>query len=352
MRTKLRNFFLFASIAALAMGASAQDRPVGGNEAGNGAGNGGNTGWSYNPAKEGMKDLFQMRPIEGCNVAGGLQPITSSDEGDSAMFWCGTPPYCLTQPAIAAGEQCTILQYARRNPRYDPNGTPGANGVRDPDDLRCSNTGLPPINGRCPTQPGAGITLNNSTNLTVNKGGSVTLRVTTSGSQAEWGGSTSLSCTGTNSNRSPFNRTNVNDFLNRSNASVGSNTMPSNGTMTCTLTVTNARGSRTATAKVTVKEPSPPPSGGGGGGGGVVTPVDGGGCAATTTKRRANNSPIHGIYFYCVHSVPSMSNGESKRISGSMTPNGCPIRYVSPITFVCSNGVLKETGALVCSCRD
>ncbi|MCB1031876.1 MAG: hypothetical protein KDA95_11095, partial [Acidimicrobiales bacterium] len=75
---------------------------------------------------------------------GGLQRIISSDEPGSGAFWCGTPPYCLTQAAVPGNWHCTIVQYSRRDPRGDPNGRPGANPVRNPDDLRCVNTGNPP----------------------------------------------------------------------------------------------------------------------------------------------------------------------------------------------------------------
>lgn len=61
------------------------------------------SGWSYDPARQGMQDLRAMRPIEGCMASGGLQRITATDEPGSAAFWCGAPPYCLTQPAKDRG---------------------------------------------------------------------------------------------------------------------------------------------------------------------------------------------------------------------------------------------------------
>jgi hypothetical protein len=45
------------------------------------------------------------------------------------------------------------VPYSRRDPRGNPNGRPGANSVRVPDDLRCVNTGNMPVNGRCPLPP-------------------------------------------------------------------------------------------------------------------------------------------------------------------------------------------------------
>lgn len=111
------------------------------------------SGWSMDPSRQGMQDLRAVRPIEGCMTPGGLQRIISSDEPGSGAFWCGTPPYCLTQAAVPGNWHCTIVQYSRRDPRGDPNGRPGANPVRNPDDLRCVNTGNPPVNGRCPLPP-------------------------------------------------------------------------------------------------------------------------------------------------------------------------------------------------------
>lgn len=111
------------------------------------------SGWSMDPSKQGMRDLRSVRPIEGCMAPGGLQRIISSDEPGSGAFWCGTPPYCLTQAAVPGNWHCTIVQYSRRDPRGDPNGRPGANPVRNPEDLRCVNTGNPPVNGQCPLPP-------------------------------------------------------------------------------------------------------------------------------------------------------------------------------------------------------
>lgn len=243
--------------------------------------------WFYDPSIHGMKDLRALRTIEGCNAPGGLTPITSSDEpGVNAPYWCGPAPFCLTPAAPGVGEKCTPIPYSTRGPRYSPTGTPGANGVRNPDDLRCDNTGLAPINSRCPVIPTAAITLNNSTNLTVATGTRVTLRVTTTNAKPEWGGTATLNCTGANAGRAPFNMSNLSGYLNVTNASPGNNTLPTAGTMTCTLTVTNWRGTSTATARVTVNNP---PSGGGGGGGGGPTlpePVLGG-CPAVA---RANTT--------------------------------------------------------------
>ena len=103
--------------------------------------------WSYDPAKQGMHDLSQLMPIDGCNAPGGLQRISDIDEPTSTAFWCGTPPECLsidTAPELA----CRYVPYCHREPRGDPKGIPGASGCRDPEDLRCKS-GAMPVNGRC-----------------------------------------------------------------------------------------------------------------------------------------------------------------------------------------------------------
>jgi len=91
--------------------------------------------------------------IDGCNAPGGLVKILQSDEPGSAPFWCGTPPSCLTASTFDGNTYpCTILQYARRNPKYSPTGAPGANGITN-SDLICSggqNAGGNPNSGVCP----------------------------------------------------------------------------------------------------------------------------------------------------------------------------------------------------------
>lgn len=123
--------------------------------------------WSYVPGvSDGgvLQDLKAVRPIEGCNIAGGLTPVVgNTDEpGKSAPMWCGTPPFCLTPGSVGGNEVCDMLAYSRREPRYNPAGVPGVNGVRHPFDLRCRNTGDMPLalttgtavstaeDGRCP----------------------------------------------------------------------------------------------------------------------------------------------------------------------------------------------------------
>lgn len=105
-------------------------------------------GWSYDPSKEGMRDLFEMLPIEGCNAPGGLTRITDRDEADSAPFWCGPAPHCLAEGTNGV-DACTFVPYCRREPRGSPSGIPGANGCRDPEDLRCVSSGAQPEGGRC-----------------------------------------------------------------------------------------------------------------------------------------------------------------------------------------------------------
>ena len=104
--------------------------------------------WSHDPSTQGMIDLFATRTIEGCNAPGGLQRITDRDEPNSAPFWCGTPPHCLREGTQYV-DSCRYVPYCRREPRHDPNGAPGANGCRDPQDLVCVSSGLPPEGGLC-----------------------------------------------------------------------------------------------------------------------------------------------------------------------------------------------------------
>src|SRR6218665_2723952 len=104
--------------------------------------------WTYDPAKEGMADLRAILPIEGCNVPGGLQGISDRDEPSSVPFWSGTPPHCLNV-GLAHADSCVFIKHCRRDPRYDPNGAPGANGCRDPEDLICVGSGAHPEGGYC-----------------------------------------------------------------------------------------------------------------------------------------------------------------------------------------------------------
>ena len=104
--------------------------------------------WSHDPSTQGMIDLFATRTIEGCNAPGGLQRITDRDEPNSAPFWCGTPPHCLREGTQYV-DSCRYVPYCRREPRHDPNGAPGANGCRDPQDLVCVSSGAPPEGGLC-----------------------------------------------------------------------------------------------------------------------------------------------------------------------------------------------------------
>ncbi len=106
------------------------------------------SGWSYDPSTQGMRDLRELLPIEGCNAPGGLTRITDRDESDSAPFWCGTPPHCLAENTNGA-DACVFVPYCRREPRYNPSGISGGNGCRDPEDLRCVSSGAPPEGGKC-----------------------------------------------------------------------------------------------------------------------------------------------------------------------------------------------------------
>lgn len=123
--------------------------------------------WSYVPGHSDggvLQDLKAVRPIEGCNIPGGLTTVVgNTDEpGKSAPMWCGTPPFCLSSASVGVNEICDMLAYSRREPRYSPAGAPGVNAVRHPFDLRCRNTGDMPLalstgtaansaeDGRCP----------------------------------------------------------------------------------------------------------------------------------------------------------------------------------------------------------
>lgn len=104
--------------------------------------------FTYDPAKEGMRDLREMLPIEGCNVPGGLVRITDRDEPGSAAYWCGPPPHCLAEGTHPV-DSCRYVPFCRREPRGNPNGIPGANGCRDPEDLICVSSGEHPEGGLC-----------------------------------------------------------------------------------------------------------------------------------------------------------------------------------------------------------
>lgn len=197
------------------------------------------SGWSWDPARQGMVNLRVVKPIEGCLAPGGLQRITDIDEPGSAQFWCGTPPFCLTDAGLTASEQCRFVSYCRRDPRGDPNGRPGANPCRDPEDLICVNTGLPPIAGRCPLPPEltaaitpATVTVGQNTELTINSPHATSL---------------SMLCTGANSAFPPYNETNLNAYAGSSQTFAPSQSMLV-GTTTCSITASNARGSISGTA--------------------------------------------------------------------------------------------------------
>lgn len=213
-------------------------------------------GWWYDPGRHGMQDLRTLKPIEGCNVPGGLQRITSSDEpGQSAQFWCGPPPYCLTDAALPGSWNCTVVPFSRREPRGDPSGTPSANPVRDPDDLRCVNTGLPPISGRCPMPPSVSATFNGqATGTSVQVGQNVVLAI--SSPHAE---QLRMTCTGANFGYSPFNLTNLDSYADTTH-SFAPQAVLNSGTTSCTLTATNARGSASATASFVAQNPPPAPT--------------------------------------------------------------------------------------------
>lgn len=206
------------------------------------------------PAIDGMRVLPR---VEGCNVPGGLQPITSSDGPNDAMYWCGPPPYCLTMP-VGSPERCHIVPGSRNG---------GLNGVRNPQDLICDVTNINPTGpthafpGRCPVPPTLGATVNGVQAATVSQGANVTLRVNTANT-APLSAPTALTmaCSGTNAAISPFNQTNLIAYAGQDH------TFPavaasSAGNTACTITATNAAGSATYNvsfnATPTVTTPAP-----------------------------------------------------------------------------------------------
>lgn len=208
----------------------------------------------YDINKVGMQKLPL---VEGCNVPGGLRPITSSDGPRDGMFWCGPPPYCLTM-AVGSPERCHIIPGSREG---------GLKGVRDPQDLLCDVTNVNPTGpthatpGRCPVLPTLGATVNGVQVATLSQGANVTLRVNTA-SAAPLSTPTTLTmaCSGTNAAISPFNQTNLIAYAGQDH------TFPavaasSAGNTACTITATNAAGSATYNvsfnATPTVTTPAP-----------------------------------------------------------------------------------------------
>lgn len=207
------------------------------------------------PAIDGMRVLPR---VEGCNVPGGLQPITSSDGPNDAMFWCGPPPYCLTM-AVGSPERCHIIPGSRNG---------GTNGVRNPLDLLCDVANVNPTGpthatpGRCPVPPTLGATVNNVQVATVSQGANVTLRVNTASAMPlSTPTALTMACSGANAAVSPFNQTNLIAYAGQDH------TFPavaagSAGNTACTITATNAAGNATynvsfnATPTVTTPAPS------------------------------------------------------------------------------------------------
>lgn len=206
------------------------------------------------PAIDGMRVLPR---VEGCNVPGGLQPITSSDGPNDAMFWCGPPPYCLTM-AVGSPERCHIIPGSRNG---------GTNGVRNPLDLLCDVANVNPTGpthatpGRCPVPPTLGATVNNVQVATVSQGANVTLRVNTASAMPLSTPTTlTMACSGANAAVSPFNQTNLIAYAGQDH------TFPavaagSAGNTACTITATNAAGNATYNvsfnATPTVTTPAP-----------------------------------------------------------------------------------------------
>lgn len=196
------------------------------------------------PAIHGMQVLPR---VEGCNVPGGLQPITSSDGPNDAMFWCGAPPYCLTM-TVGSPERCHIIPGSRNG---------GERGVRNPQDLRCDVSGAQPTGpthampGRCPVPATPAPTVQvmfNPPNPTVNT--SVQVRTLTSNAT-----SLTWTCSGRWTNRNTVRA--VGGWISSNHSVSGSP-----GTANCTFTAVGPGGSRSANASWTSVA-----SGGGSGGG-------------------------------------------------------------------------------------
>lgn len=203
------------------------------------------------PAIHGMKVLPR---VEGCNVAGGLQPITSSDGPNDAMFWCGTPPYCLTMP-VGNAERCHIIPGSRNG---------GTNGVRNPQDLMCDVANVNPTGpahatpGRCPVVPTLGVTVNNAATVAVVRGATVTLRVNTANATPMSAPTTyTMACTGAQAALTPFNQTNLMAYAGLDHT-FSPTTTTAVGSTSCTVTATNAAGTATQTVSFAVTAPSPP----------------------------------------------------------------------------------------------
>lgn len=181
------------------------------------------------PAIHGMQTL---PVVEGCNVPGGLRPITSSDGPNDAMFWCGVPPYCLEQ-VVGSPERCHIIPGSRNG---------GTTGVRDPLDLRCDLSGVHPTGGRCPVPPTLSATVNNVQHASLNQGTGVTLRVNTASAlPLSTPTVLTMACSGANAGVSPFNQTNLSGIAGQ-NYTYPVATAANAGATNCTVTATNPAG--------------------------------------------------------------------------------------------------------------
>jgi len=277
------------------------------------------------PAKDGMRVLPR---VEGCNVPGGLRPITSSDGPYDAPFWCGPPPYCLTMP-VGSPERCHITPGVRQG---------GLRGVRDPQDLICDVTNTNPTGpahatpGRCPVAPTLGATVNGVQVATVSQGANVTLRVNTA-STAPLSTPTSLTmaCTGTNAAISPFNQTNLSSYAGQDHtfsAAVAS----SSGNTVCDITATNAAGTTTqqvsfnATPTVTTPRPTVSAS---------FSPLSG--FTGGTTIRLITNTTNATSLSYSCSGAPGWSTTRSRGTGSQNTGEGTPSgAYTVNCTFTAS----------------
>lgn len=205
------------------------------------------------PAIHGMRNLPM---IDGCNAPGGLTPITSSDSPESAMFWCGVAPYCLTMP-IGNSERCHIVPGSRNG---------GTTGVRNPQDLVCDTTSLQPTGpshatpGRCPIAPTLQVTVNNAATTSVTRGGGVTLRVNTANATPlSAPDSLTMACSGANAGLYPFNQTDLNSYAGQ-DRNFGATSVTTDGVTNCTVNATNPAGTTTASVSFTVTAPIPAPT--------------------------------------------------------------------------------------------
>lgn len=269
--------------------------------------------WSYVPGKgDGgvLQDLKAVRPIEGCTLPGGLQSVVGNPDepSTSAPFWCGAPPFCLTNASVGVNEVCDMVPYSRREPRYDPNGAPGVNSVRHPYDLRCRNTGNMPLavstgsaanpaeDGRCPPPCPAQTFVNGSCSFNIPQ----------------------------------------RNHTESASASYRSGYISGNMSAACYLgawTVTSS----SCVDRTPAPPPSPPSGGGGGGSGGNGGIPVAQNCNQRTISLRAQVYECYTGRNYCSYNLPNMTDGTRRSLRGS-TADYCGGGADAWVDVSCRNG--------------